>query len=139
MKVKEIMHKGAECVAPDTFVITLAKKMLTDDIGVLPVHENGRLIGIVTDRDIALRAFANGKDVSMLTARDVMTKRVSCCHDTEEVAGAVRLMESKHIRRLPVLDENDKLVGMLCLGDVSTAMPREVTGELMQAVSAHHA
>jgi CBS domain-containing protein len=139
MKVKEIMHKGAECVAPDTFVTTLAKKMLVDDIGVLPVHENGRLIGIVTDRDIALRAIANGKDVSTLTAREVMTSGVSCCHDIENVEDAVRLMESKHIRRLPVLDENEKLVGMLSLGDVSAAMSRDVTGELMQAVSAHHA
>ncbi|WP_342238574.1 CBS domain-containing protein [Inquilinus sp. OTU3971] len=139
MKVKEIMHSGTACVAPDTFVVTLAKKMLNDDIGALPVHENGRLIGIVTDRDIALRAIASGKNASVLTAKEVMTSDVSCCHDTDEVNDAVRLMESKHIRRLPVLDKSDKVVGMLSLGDISTAMPREVTGELMQAVSAHHA
>jgi CBS domain-containing protein len=139
MKVKEIMHKGAECGAPDTPVTMLATKMLGEDIGAIPIRQDGQLIGIVTDRDITLRAVANGRDVSKLTAKDVMTRGVTCCQDTENVDDAMQLMESKHIRRLPVLDKNDKLVGMLSLGDISDAMPRDITGELTQAVSAHHA
>jgi CBS domain-containing protein len=139
MKVNEIMHKGAEWVAPDTPVTMLATKMLNEDIGAIPIRQDGQLVGIVTDRDITLRAVANGKDISKLTARDVMTRGVSCCHDTEEVDDAVQLMESKHIRRLPVLDKRDRLIGMLSLGDISSSMPRDVTGELVQTVSAHHA
>jgi CBS domain-containing protein len=76
MKVKKMMHKNVEWVSPDTPVRTLAKKMRQYDIGAIPVGENDGLIGMVTDRDITVRGVANGKDVSKLTARDVMTKGV---------------------------------------------------------------
>jgi CBS domain-containing protein len=139
MQVREIMHKGVEWVAPNTSVAVLAKKMLERDIGAIPVGENDRLIGMVTDRDIAVRAVANGKDVSKLTARDVMTSGVTYCRETEDVNDAVRTMESKQIRRLPVINEKKRMVGMLSLGDISHAAPRETAAEVMKAVSAHHA
>ena len=138
MNVGKIMHSGVEWVEADTPVTTLAKKMLEHDIGALPVGENDRLIGMVTDRDIAVRAVANGHDISKLTARDVMTKGVIYCGDTEDADDAVRIMESKQVRRLPVLNENKRMVGMLSLGDVSHATPQRLTGEVMKAVSAHH-
>jgi CBS domain-containing protein len=138
MKVKEIMHKGAESVTPDTPVQLIAKKMLDEDIGAMPVRRDGHIIGIVTDRDITLRAVASGRDLSVLTASDVMSTSVKCCRDSMEVDDAVQLMEIRHVRRLPVLNKRDKLVGMLSVGDVSGVMPRDLTGELMQAVSAHH-
>jgi CBS domain-containing protein len=139
MQVREIMHKGVEWVAPNTPVAVLAKKMLDRDIGAVPVGENDRLIGMVTDRDIAVRAVANGKDVSKLTARDVMTSGVIYCHDTEDVNDAARKMESKRIRRLPVINENKRMVGMLSLGDISHAAPLNTAGEVIKAVSGHHA
>jgi CBS domain-containing protein len=139
MKVKEIMHEGAECVAPDTPVELIAKKMLAEDIGAIPVGRGGEVIGMVTDRDITLRAVASGRDISGLTANDVMTRRVKSCHDSDDVDDAVQLMELEHIRRLPVLNRQDKLVGMLSIGDIAGVLPRDVTGELMQTVSAHHA
>jgi CBS domain-containing protein len=139
MKVKEIMHEGVECVAPDTPVELVAKKMLDEDIGAIPVRRDGRLIGIITDRDIALRAVAGGRDLYKLTAGDIMTSSVTSCRDDAEVDDALQLMETRHIRRLPVLNESDSLVGMLSVGDVTGAMPRDVTGDLMRAVSAHHA
>ena len=111
MKVNEMMHKGVEWVAPETPIAMLAKKMMQHDIGAIPVGENDQLIGMVTDRDIIVRAVANGKDISKLTARDIMTKGMIYCQDTEEVNDAVRIMESKKIRRLPVLDENKRMVG----------------------------
>jgi len=74
MKAKEAMHKGVEWVSPDTPVTGIAKEMLEQDIGALPIDENDRLIGIVRDRDITLRAVANSKEISSLTARDVMTE-----------------------------------------------------------------
>jgi CBS domain-containing protein len=138
MKVKNAMHKNAEWVSPETPITQIAKKMKDLDIGSLPVGENDRLIGMVTDRDIACRGVANGKDVSKLTARDVMSKGIVYCTDTEDLDDAVRLMETKKIRRLPVINEQKRMVGMLSLGDVSHAASREMSGEVIAAVSAHH-
>lgn len=139
MKVKDIMHKGAEWVSPDTPVATLAKKMKQYDVGALPVGENDRLIGMVTDRDIAVRGVADGKDISKLTARDVMTKGIVWCRTSDSANEAARLMESKKVRRLPVIDENKRMVGMLSLGDISHAAPQRTATEVVRAVSAHHA
>ena len=139
MKVRDLMHKGIELASPDTPVATLAKTMREKDVGAIPIGSNGQLLGMVTDRDITIRAVANGKDIAGLTAKDVMTKGVVCCHDSDSVKNAVHTMEEKKIRRLPVVDENSKLVGMLSLGDISQAMPDRFAGEVMKAVSAHHA
>jgi len=139
MKVKKIMHKGVQWVSPDTSVTTLAKKMKQYDVGALPVGENDRLIGMVTDRDIAVRGVANGKDISKLTAKDIMTKGMIWCRARDSAGEAARLMESKQVRRLPVIDENKRMVGMLSLGDISHAASQRTSTEVMRAVSAHHA
>jgi CBS domain-containing protein len=138
MKVKEMMHKGAEYVAPNAKLQVIAKKMRDYDIGSIPVCDGGRLIGMVTDRDIAIRALANGKDVSKLEAKDVMSKDVIFCRDTEQAEDAIRIMEENQIRRLPVLNEAKKLIGMVSLGDISHALSQDLTGEVTRAVSAHH-
>ena len=132
------MHKGAEWVESTTLVPALAKKMRDLDIGAIPVGANDRLIGMVTDRDLAIRAIPDGKDLTKLTARDVMTKNIVYCRDTEEVEDAVRIMEQKQIRRLPVLDEKKRLVGMLSLGDVAHCTSHDIAGETITAVSGHH-
>ena len=139
MKVEKMMHKGVEWVSPNTSIAALAKKMQQFDIGAIPVGENDRLIGMVTDRDIVIRGVADGKDPSKLTARDVMTKGVIYCRDSEDVDEAVRIMESKQIRRLPVIDANKRMVGMISLGDVSHAASQKIAAEVTRAVSAHHA
>jgi len=138
MKVKDMMHKGAEFVAPNAKLQAIAKKMRDHDIGAIPVCEDGRPIGMVTDRDIAIRGLADGKDISALEARDVMTRDVIFCRDTEDAEDALRIMENNKVRRLPVLDDAEKLVGMVSLGDISHALSRELTGEVTKAVSAHH-
>lgn len=109
------------------------------DVGSLPVGENDRLIGIITDRDIACRGFSDGKNASRLTARDVMSKGIIYCTDSDELKDAIHLMEQKKIRRLPVINEKKRMVGMLTLGDISHAAPRELSGEIIAVVSAHHA
>jgi CBS domain-containing protein len=139
MKVKDMMHKGLECVSPEAGVSNIAQKMKQFDVGAIPVAKDGELIGMITDRDIVIRCLANGKDSSKLKAKDVMTAGVVYCRDTEEVEDAIRLMENKQIRRLPVLDETKRMVGMISLGDVSHAVPQDLTGEVTKAVSAHHA
>lgn len=139
MKVKEMMHKSVEWVSPDTSIAAVARKMRQFDIGAIPVGENDRLVGMVTDRDIVVRALADGKDISELTARDVMTKGVTWCRDTDSASEAAHLMEAKHIRRLPVLDEKKRMVGMLSLGDLSHSASQKTAAEALKAVSAHHA
>ena len=134
MNVKDAMHKKAEWVEPDTPLRDVAKKMKDLDVGSIPVGENDRLIGMVTDRDITCRAVANGKDCSKLTARDVMTKGIVYCREAEALDDALRIMEQKKIRRLPVIDDKKRMVGMLSIGDVSHAVPHELSGELMRAV-----
>lgn len=90
MKVRDAMHRGAEWVGPDTAVSEVARKMRDLDIGAIPVGENDRLVGMVTDRDIACRAVADGNDCNKLTTRDVMTKGVVYCLDSEDVDDAIR-------------------------------------------------
>jgi CBS domain-containing protein len=138
MKVQEMMHKGAEYVAPNATLQVIAKKMRDYDIGSIPVCEDGKIVGMVTDRDIAVRALANGRDVSKLEAKDVMSKDVVFCRDNEEAEDAIRIMEDNRIRRLPVLNDAKRLVGMVSLGDISHALSQELTGEVTRAVSAHH-
>ena len=138
MKVKDMMHKGVECVSPETAINAVAKRMRELDVGAIPVASNGTLVGMVTDRDIAIRCVADNESMSKVKAKDVMTSGVVYCRDNEDVEDAVRIMEGKQIRRLPVLDEAMQMVGMVSLGDVSHALPRDITGEVAKAVSAHH-
>ena len=131
-------QQGVEWVEPGTTVKELAQKMRDHDVGAIPIGENDRLVGMVTDRDIVVRGCAEGADCNSLTARDIMTKGIIFCRDGEDVDDAVRIMELKQVRRLPVLDENKRMVGMLALGDVSHATSHEVTGEVTAAVTEHH-
>jgi CBS domain-containing protein len=138
MKVKQAMHKGAQWAGPGTSIELLARLMCEHDIGAIPIGENDRLIGMVTDRDIVCRCIAKGLDPKTATARDVMTAGVVFCLDKQELGDAVRLMETKHVRRLPVINGKKRMVGILSLGDVYHAAPRAVGEETMQGVSAHH-
>jgi CBS domain-containing protein len=138
MKVKNCMHNGTQWVSPETTVKAVANAMLEQDIGAVPVGENDRLIGMVTDRDIVLRAVANGKDVSALTARDVMTEGIIWCRDSDDLSHAANLMQSKHVRRLPVIDKNKRMVGILSLGDLSHAGTERTVVAATRGVSAHH-
>jgi CBS domain-containing protein len=138
MKVKSSMHKGVQWMPPDTPVKTLANTMLEQDIGAIPIGENDRLVGMVTDRDITVRAVANGKDVSALTARDVMTKGIVWCRDIDDMTHAANIMQTKQIRRLPVIDKDKRMIGILSLGDLSHAASERTAVAVTKAVSAHH-
>ena len=139
MKVKDVMHKGATCVELSTPVLEIAKRMRKDDVGALPVRSDGHLVGIVTDRDITCRAVAKGGNIDALTAGDVMSKNLTCCSPDDDVTVAIQAMEATKIRRMPVTDSHKKLVGMLSLGDISHKMSNQLSGEVLRAVSAHHA
>lgn len=138
MKVREAMHEGVAWFSPDATVTEIAKKMRDEDIGSVPIGENDRLIGMVTDRDITCRGVANGQDVSAMTAREVMTQDIVYCRAGDDVEDAARLMENRQVRRMPVIDENKRMVGMLSLGDLTHAAPQSLSGEVATAVSGHH-
>jgi len=138
MQVKEAMHTGVEWVEPGTPISTVAQKMRDLDIGAVPVCEKDHLVGMITDRDITCRAVADEADLSKLTASDVMTKDVVYCRDTEDLQDAIHIMEDKQIRRMPAIDKDKRMVGMLSLGDVSHAASQQIAGEVVKAVSDHH-
>src|SRR5215472_8947573 len=139
MKVKEAMHKGVEWVGPDTPVTELAKLMCTDNIGAIPIGENDRLIGMVTDRDIVCKGLAqDGFDLRRAAARDVMTPGIHCCREDDDLAKAVRHMEELRIRRLPVINKNKRMVGILSLGDIGHSAPGGLVSECVKSVATHH-
>jgi len=139
MKVRSSMHKGVEWVSLETPVRVLANIMREQDIGAIPIGENDRLIGMVTDRDVTVRALANGTDVSALKAKDIMTKGIVWCRDADDVSHAANIMQSKQIRRLPVIDKNKRMVGILSLGDPSHSATERTAAAVTKAVSAHYA
>src|SRR5512132_4115116 len=119
MQLKDIMTPGVEVIAPEASIYEAAEKMSHRDVGPLPVCEGDRLIGMLTDRDITVRAVAAGRDPLTTTVRDVMTPDVVYGFDDQEVDDAARLMEHYQIRRLPVLNRRQQLVGMVALGDLA--------------------
>jgi CBS domain-containing protein len=138
MKVKSVMHKGARCVQQDTPVREIARRMRDSDIGAIPVQADGQLVGIITDRDIACRAVADSGNLRKMTARDIMTKKVICCSPEDDITVAIKAMEAKKIRRLPVTNSHRAIVGMLSLGDISHKLTKGKSGEVLRAVSGHH-
>ena len=137
MKVKTAMHKGVTWVEPTTSIEQLARLMREHDIGAIPIGENDRLVGMVTDRDVVCRCIAAGLDPKTTTARDVMTEGIIFCIDKQELDDAARIMETKKVRRLPVINGKKRMIGMLSLGDVYHRAPDHLGGEVMHAVSAH--
>jgi len=137
MKVKDIMTAGVDCVAPDDTIQTAACKMRDLDVGPLPVCDHDRLAGMLTDRDIVVRAIAEGKDPSTTRAREVMSEGVSYCFEDDDVTEAARLMKEKQVRRLLVLNRDKRLVGIVSLGDlaVETGGAHHVAGKTLEAVS----
>ena len=138
MKVKDVMHRGVAWVEPQTPIAEIARKMRDEDIGAVPVGENDRLVGMVTDRDIVTRGLAKVRNYMDLVASDVMTKPIVYARADEDVEDALHIMAKNQIRRLPVIDENKRLAGMLSLGDISEKAGRDLTAEVMRSVAAHH-
>jgi CBS domain-containing protein len=139
MKVKDAMHKGVDWVSPDTPVTELAKLMRDHDVGAIPIGENDRLVGMVTDRDIVCKGLAQDNfDPRNAAARDVMTTEIHCCSADDDLAKAVRHMEELKVRRLPVIGKNKRMIGILSLGDVSHSASADLLSECIKSVSAHH-
>lgn len=135
MKIEEIMTPYVRCVKPDVSLVEAAVVMRDMDVGALPICEDGLLVGMLTDRDIALRAVAECRDPRWTTVREVMTDGVVYIFGDQEVEDAAELMERKQVRRLPVLDREKRLAGIVSLGDVALHTSNELSGEALKVMS----
>jgi CBS domain-containing protein len=136
MKVNEIITHDPEVIRPETALIEAAQKMKSMDIGMLPVCDGDRLVGVITDRDIAVRGVAQGYDPKTARVQEVMTPEVIYCFDDEDVKDVAKKMEEKQVRRLPVLNREKRLVGIVSLGDLAVRTGKEkLAGEVLERVS----
>jgi CBS domain-containing protein len=137
MKVSEIETQHPEAIAPEDEVMRAAQIMRRLDVGSLPVCEGGVLIGLLTDRDITIRSTAEGRDPRQTKVRDIMSTDPVCCYEEQDVTECVELMQRKQIRRLPVIDRSQRLVGIVSLGDVAVRNHNDrLAGEALSRVSA---
>ena len=136
MRVSEVMTQGVECIGPDATLQEAAAKMKSLDVGPLPVCDNDRLVGMVTDRDITVRATAEGDAPTDVRVRDVMTPEVIYCFDDDLVEDAARLMAAKQVRRLVVLNRDKRMVGIVSLGDLAVKTGDEqLAGTALEGIS----
>jgi len=136
MFVSDVMTKGAECVRPGNSLREAAQKMKNLDVGPLPVCDNDRLVGMITDRDIAVRAVAEACDPRTTTVKDVMTPDVVYCFEDQDVQEAARRMQEHQVRRLVVLNRDKRLVGIVSLGDLAVeAGDEKLAGRTLEHVS----
>lgn len=136
MKLKDIMSRDVEVIHPTSMLQEAAGKMKTLDVGSLPVCDNRKLVGILTDRDIAVRAVAAGRDPKRTPVSDAMTPELVFCFEDQDVKEAAKMMERYQIRRLPILDRSQQLVGIVSLGDLAIETDNErMSGQVLEEVS----
>ncbi len=135
MNVHEIMTAHARCVSPDNTLVEAAGLMRELDVGSLPVCEGDRLVGMITDRDMAIRAIAHGLDPNETLVADVMSPGVAHVAADDSVEQAARLMQERGVRRLPVLDRVQRIVGILSLGDMAVSSNPAFSGFTLREVS----
>jgi CBS domain-containing protein len=136
MQLKDVMTRDVEVIHPDAPIEEAAAKMKALDVGPVPVCDGDRLLGILTDRDITVRATAAGRDPKATKVREVMTPEVVYCFEDQDVREAARLMQEKQIRRLVVLNRDKRLVGIVALGDLAVETGDErLAGEVVERVS----
>ena len=133
MQIKDVMTPQCEWIAPEVTLEEAAKIMQDKDIGFIPVGENDKLIGAVTDRDIVTRALAKGASGST-QVRDVMTPQIKYCYDDQAVDSVCQNLSDIKVRRLPVVNRDKRLVGVVSLGNLSQAQA-EQSGEALQAIT----
>ena len=120
MRLRQIMNTDVEMIQPESPVSEAAKKMKLLDVGALPVCDGRRLLGMITDRDITVRATAEGRNPDATLVRDCMSPEILYCFEDEDAKQAERMMRQKQIRRLPVLTREKQLTGIVSLGDLAT-------------------
>lgn len=134
MKIRDVMSKDVQVARPTDTLQDVASRMATGDFGFIPVAEGDRLVGTLTDRDIVVRSVAKGGGGASLVS-EAMTAPVTTVLDSADLKVALEAMSTGQIRRLPVLDKNDRLVGVVSLGDLSTRVKEKYAGEALESIS----
>ena len=137
MKVRDIMTAGVECIQPTGTLREAARMMKDLNVGPLPVcGDNDRLVGMITDRDIVIRAVAEGDDPDATPVSSVMTPKILCCYEDQDISEAARLMEKHQVRRLAILNRDKRLVGIVSLGDLAVdSRDEQLAGHTLEAIS----
>jgi len=136
MQVKEIMTKNFEMVNSTDSLIEAAKMMKSLNVGVLPVMEGNKIVGLLTDRDIVIRALAEDKDANSIAVKDVMSPEIARCTSEDNVEDAANIMKENKVRRLLVLDNDNTPVGIVSLGDIAAkSQSEQLAGQTLEAVS----
>jgi CBS domain-containing protein len=136
MLVKDAMTVGAQTVTADETVQIAAQKMKNRSVGALPVVEGDRVVGVITDRDITVRACAAGRDPKVATVAEAMTPQVFWCFEDQDTGEAARIMEERAVRRILVLDREEQLVGMLSVDDLALVNETGLAAEILDRATA---
>jgi CBS domain-containing protein len=134
-KVHEVMTTRPRAVTPQTPVTEVAELMQTDDVGAVPIVDGDRLVGIVTDRDIVVRAIAQGKDPRGMPASEVSSRELVTVHPDDDLSEALELMAQHQVRRLAVTAEDERLVGVVSQADVARHGKDKDTGQVVESIS----
>lgn len=137
MKVKEIMSANVETIKPSSSLRATARTLSNLNVGALPVVDDGKLVGIITDRDVSVHAIAIGREPQSTDVQTVMTKEVFTCKEDHSLAEAAEIMEQHNIRRLAVVNENGDVVGILTVDDIAQ-VSHELAGGVLEAAIAIH-
>ena len=135
MQIKEVMTPSPETISPEATLAEAATMMKKLNVGSLPVRSNDSVVGWITDRDITIRSTAEHRDPDAAVVQEAMSPAVVFCTENDDVDDCARLMEEKQIRRLPVLDAERRLVGVVALGDLALSTDKKLAGEILEKVS----
>jgi len=134
-RIKDVMTPHAKSIPPDTTLVMAASIMRDLNVGSLPICEDNCVVGIVTDRDLAVRGLAGFHNPATTPVRAIMSDDVACVFAGQDVEEAARIMEMKQVRRLPVLNQENELVGIVSLGDLASFGDLQLMGEALQIIS----
>jgi CBS domain-containing protein len=139
MNCRDVMTPSPVCCVPDDIVVDVARMMRAQDIGAIPVvadHSSQRLVGMLTDRDLAVRVIAEGREPRETSVREVMSMQPVVCHATDVYQQALQAMGEHQLRRIPVVDEEGRLAGIIAQADVATRLAQpSTTGAIVEAIS----
>ena len=139
MKCSEVMTKNPECCLPNDSVVKAAQLMKRLNVGPIPIvesEETGKLVGFLTDRDLALKVVAEGRDPKSTKVEEVMTHKVVTCHMDDDLQKAMDVMAENQLRRIPVVDSSSKIIGIIAQADVATRLDQPVkTAEMVKDIS----
>jgi CBS domain-containing protein len=133
--VGEVMTARPRSVTPETPVTQVAELMEAEDVGAIPVVEGDRLVGMITDRDIVVRAIAKGKDPRGMPAAEVSTRELVTVDPDDDLSDALQLMAQHQVRRLPVVEDDNRLVGVISQADIALEAKEKHAGEMLEGIS----